>query len=98
MIDSVTVRQNVEIIRASDVALREHSSMKHTKMKNLPLSGCTHQTNYVLEGVIHGSCGWALRERERESRTWKPTRKYTMQENNNGKTICTSISAIILAT
>lgn len=31
-------------------------------------------------------------------RTWKPTRKYTMQENSSGKNICTIISAIILAT
>jgi hypothetical protein len=35
VIDSVTVRQKVETIRASDVAVREHSSMRHTKMKNL---------------------------------------------------------------
>lgn len=49
MIDSVTVRQNVEIIRASDVAVREHSSMKHTKMKNLPASCCARQTNRVSE-------------------------------------------------
>jgi hypothetical protein len=36
--ESVMVRQKVEIIRARDVAAREHSSMKQTKMKNLPAS------------------------------------------------------------
>lgn len=29
---------------------------------------------------------------------WNPTRKYTMQEKSSGKTVCTSISAIIFAT
>jgi hypothetical protein len=53
VIESVMVRQNVEIIRASDVAASEQSSMKQTKMKNLPASACarTDHTTGVGECV-----------------------------------------------
>jgi hypothetical protein len=41
VIESVTERQNVEIIRASGVATREHSSIKHTKvMRDRNVSDC----------------------------------------------------------